>query len=141
MGNVLPMPYCLLSNKNFASSKEIFATLNLKINGNSNVQEFLPDFEKAPILEFVNVYPDAAIKVCFLHYAQANWRKVQQLGLSTFYLENHQMRILIKCFTALASVPPKDILASFWALRDHISCVEGLEDLIHYFEPTYIGKY
>ena len=89
MGRVLPLVYCLLSNKTSDSYKQIFEVLNDKMGGNTAVQKFRPDFEKAPILEFLNMHPNGAVELCFFHFAQANWRKVQQLGLSTIYLGDH----------------------------------------------------
>ena len=56
--------------------------------GGAVVQKFRALFEKAPILEFLNIQPDGEIEACFFHFAQTNWRKVQQLGFSGVYLED-----------------------------------------------------
>ena len=111
------------------------------MDGNAAVQRFRLDFEKAPILEFLNMYPTGAVELCFFHFAQANWRKVQQLGLSTIYLGDHQMKILIKSFTALAFVHPEDISEAFSALKDHTEDIECLQNSVAYFECAYVGQY
>ena len=77
MGRILPMVYCLLSYKTSGSYRQVFEALETSMGGTA-VQKFGHDFEKAPILEFLNVHADAEKEACFFHFAQANWRKVQQ---------------------------------------------------------------
>ena len=42
-------------------------------------KEIVIDFEKAAISAFKSEFPTATIKGCFSHFAQANWRKIQEL--------------------------------------------------------------
>ena len=43
------------------------------------------DFESATINAFRKVFPGIQPKGSFLHFPQANWRKLQEHGLSTMY--------------------------------------------------------
>ncbi|XP_046566692.1 PCNA-interacting partner-like [Haliotis rubra] len=46
------------------------------------------DFELAAIHAIEREFPSAEVKGCFLHYCQAIWRKVQDLGLAVAYRED-----------------------------------------------------
>jgi len=38
------------------------------------------DFEQAFISAFKDIFPNAKINVCFFHFCQCLWRKIQSLG-------------------------------------------------------------
>lgn len=108
MGKVLPMVYCLMSNKTADSYRKVFNILNTNMANGALVNKFRADLEKAPIMQFLDVFPNSEVETCFFHFAQANWRQIQRLGLSPLYLENFEVRRAVKSFTALAFVPPED---------------------------------
>ena len=65
----------------------------------------LLDFKKAPIKAFHSAITRTIIEGCFFHFVQANWRKIQKLGLASLYRTNERLRLLMKSFIALALVP------------------------------------
>ena len=141
MGKILPMVYCLLSNKSSESYRQIFEVLNNEMQGECAVEKFRSDFEKAPIKEFLQVFPERSVEACFFHFAQANWCQIQRLGLSTLYQEDFNIKRLIKSFTALAFTPPNYVLEAFNSLKEVAENTEILEPFVAYFESTYIGKW
>lgn len=141
MGKVLPMVYCFLSSKESGSYQQIFETLLTKMDGQAAVNTFRSDFEKAPMEQFLELFPEKNVEACFFHFAQANWRQIQRLELSTVYLEDFDMKKLIKSFTALAFVPAEHILEAFNCLKEYASDKEILQPFVEYFESTYIGKW
>ncbi|KII62458.1 hypothetical protein RF11_13829 [Thelohanellus kitauei] len=48
----------------------------------------LSDFERAAINAFQATFPNTTHSCCFFHFAQCIWRKVQNYGLETQYIEN-----------------------------------------------------
>lgn len=141
MGKILPMVYCLLSNKTSVSYRQVFEILNVQMGGEVAVEKFRPDFEKAPIKQFMEVFPGRDIEACFFHFAQANWRQIQRLGLSEVYLSDFELKKLIKSFTAVAFVPPEDAYETFNVLKEKASETDALDGFVSYFEDTYIGKW
>ena len=51
-------------------------------------------------------FPTATVKGCFYHFAQAIWRKIQQLGLQVSYQEEESIRKFFRKVISLALVPP-----------------------------------
>ena len=104
-------------------------------------QKFRCDLEKAPALEFMKKFPNAHVETCMFQLAQANWRKTQSFGLATKYLEDMEMKVLMKSFTALAFVPPEHLVETFACLREHVQNDDCLLPLVEYFESTYVAKW
>ena len=44
----------------------------------------------------------------FFHFAQASWRKIQEIGLAPVYREDKKRSMLLKSFIALALIPELD---------------------------------
>ena len=63
------------------------------------------DFEIATIEALKSSFPNANIKGCFFHFAQANWRKIENIGLAKEYQQDTDVRIILKSFVALALIP------------------------------------
>ena len=61
----------------FAAFKNLNAMLDL--------HEVTIDFEIAAIEALKTNFPNANIKNCFFHFAQANWRKIQSVELAKEY--------------------------------------------------------
>ena len=94
------------------------------------------DFEKGLHSSFTSVFLDSAIAGCLFHLGQSCWRKICELGQRVKYNTNADFAIKIKCFTALAFVPPEHVVTSFEELSDD---EEVPAEFVAYFESTYIG--
>ena len=64
------------------------------MHGEAVVTKLRADFEKAPIVQFIETCPDYDVKACFFHFSQENWRKIQNLGFAPQYLEDLETRNL-----------------------------------------------
>lgn len=97
------------------------------------------DFEKAAINTFREVWPLTYVKACcFFHLSQAVYRKVQEVGLQTRYLNDAELSLLIKMLPALAYLPPQHVVPTFESLKTQFP--HEVLPLYDYFENTYVGR-
>lgn len=109
---IVPAVYALLPNRREATYKRLFKLIQEKI------PKFCPkkvhiDFERAAINALKDVFPKIVIKGCNFHFNQALWRKVQEIGLTTQYRDNEEVRNHIRKCAALAYLPP-DYISNAW---------------------------
>ena len=72
-----------------------------------DMQVFRSDFEQAAFGSVKQLFPHASVECCFFHFAQANWRKVVELGLRDAYMTDFDFSLQVRQLTALAFVPPE----------------------------------
>uniref|UniRef100_H3A845 MULE transposase domain-containing protein n=1 Tax=Latimeria chalumnae TaxID=7897 RepID=H3A845_LATCH len=94
------------------------------------------ELERAAINTFRLIFPTVALSACFFHLSQCVWQKVQELRLRQEYIDNEEMRTIIKMLPALAFVPPGDVTAAF----ENIYAPDNLIPLLDYFEDTFVGR-
>jgi len=58
-------------------------------------------------------FPQAEILGCLFHFGQCNFRRIQALSLQGWFTEDAEHALRIKCFQALAFVPPQDVTQRF----------------------------
>ena len=126
--HTLPLVFNLLTRKTEAIYARALTELK-EINPCLSPTVITVDFETASINAFSKVFPGKEPKGCFFHFAQANWRKLQELGLSTLYQKDETIRETVKCLVSLALIPPSDIYLGFEKVIE-----EGQEDLMPFFE-------
>ena len=127
LDQVFPLVYALTTNK----TEEVYVTI-LRTLKQKAVQlrhphaELFPvtsmtDFETAAINAFQNIFPTIRIHLCFFHFAQSVYRKVQELGLSVQYSEEDSwVKQWIHRASSLAFVPPEDVVETFTSLCEQL---------------------
>jgi len=99
----------------------------------------LVDFERAAINAFTSAYPTASVRGCYFHLCQSVLRKVNDVGLKVQYEMDNEVRRFIRCFPALAFVPPENVLEGFEILVETMpQGFDHLDELVTYFEHTYV---
>ena len=95
-GKMMPLAYFLLPDKSTATYRRMFrlledyaATRNLPVFRPAKLQL---DFETAALKAIAEVFPTAEVKGCMFHFTQAVWKKVQRLGLQTYYKSDVNVR-------------------------------------------------
>lgn len=84
---------------------------------------------------------------CIYLSTEPVWRHVQKIGLQERYINDPDFAVGVRQLLALAFVPTDDIskafselcLSEFWNEDRGDVDTDKLQDLIHYFERTYIG--
>lgn len=118
-GRCLPMVYGLLPRKTAAIYLKFLTVIkermDLEIGYNPLTKEaemFQPlqaitsDFEMAIIKAAIQVWGESLIiQLCYFHFKQSMWRKIQDLGLATIYKSDAQVRKFLKLPQVLALVP------------------------------------
>ena len=79
----VPLLYCVTSSKSQADYDLTFKFI--KEGRNVNVTSITVDFEKAAINSIKNNFPHVSICGCFFHFGQCLWRKIQTVGLQSWY--------------------------------------------------------
>lgn len=136
--------YAFLPGKSQAVYEELFQAIvdrceNLGFDLDPNT--IVCDFELAVIKAAKSIFGDhIGVQGCFFHLTQSTWRKIQELGLSQMYQENRDVKLFCGMIDALAFLPCDKISEGLVFLRDNIpEDPEELEDLLDYFDATYIS--
>ena len=102
-------------------------------------ERVISDFE-AGLLQAIDLqFPMARIQGCFYHFAQAIWRKVQNLGLQTTYQDEPDFKTFVSKMVALAFCDQRFIRVVWTGLKDTAPAVDGVDDLVEYFERTWLN--
>jgi hypothetical protein len=77
---------------------------------------------------------------CLFHCGQCIWRKLQSFGLQKKYREVKLFHSNVQKLVALAFVPVSDVVIAFELIADNLEDDDQTDDLIGYFEKTWIGE-
>ena len=146
MDQAFPLVYALTTNKTEEVYTIILRTLKQKAlelrHPNAEVYPVtsMTDFETAAINAFKNVFPNARIHLCFFHFAQSIYRKVQEFGLSQQYnMEDSWVKQWIHSAISLGFVPPENVVDTFNLLCEQLQGVDEGDDALPQVEA--IAKY
>jgi hypothetical protein len=129
--------YFLLPNKTRETYDRMLVELR-RLIPTANPNNVLVDFESATMGAFRVAFPNARVSGCYFHLSQSILRKVNEIGLKVQYERNDEVRGSIRCLAALAHVPVDDVMESFEFLSESMPEVEKMDELLSYFEHTYI---
>ncbi len=110
----------------------------------STPKSFTSDFELALIKAYRIVWPDVPIYLCFFHFKQSMWRKIQELGLAGIYMGDEGVRRLLKLPQVLAFVPIADVQDLFHEMKINLQASINphkakIFEFYEYFERNYVG--
>ena len=137
-GHLLPSLFVLLPNKTESIYSRMWEQIQI-LCPQANPAEMLMDFEKAAINSFERRWPTSVVKGCFFHLTQNIWRKVQAGGMQIRYSQDGELAIRIRMIAALAFAAPHEVASLFADVAGQLPTPET-DDLIGYFERTYIGR-
>ena len=123
---------------------QVFSALNNKceeLGFNLDPVTVNLDFELAVIKAIKSVFGEHVhIQGCFYHLTQNTWRKIQDLDLATTYKGEKDIKLFCGMMDALAFLPCGQVKDGMDYLQS--ICPEELEDLLAYFNTTYVnGSY
>ena len=143
-GQVLPCVFSLLPNKAERTYDRLFQEIiNLIPNFEDGPMSILLDFERAAMNVAETRLPYSNVTGCFFHLSSNIRKRIQSLGLQDRYNNDEVFALNLRMISAIAFAPPDDVIESFDILTDELRRQFGdaLEDLLQYFEDTYIGRF
>ena len=142
-GHYIPLVFCLFNKKTVATYKRVFQVLTEAL-AERKLQSaptlIYADFEKAIQTAVHAVWSKARIRGCRFHLAQAWWRKIQKLGLSTVYNTDTPKGKFLMYFFGLPLLEPKMVRTCFEEhfQRDDSAKDENIKQFLRYISMKYI---
>ncbi|CAK5025603.1 unnamed protein product [Meloidogyne enterolobii] len=135
---VLPVLYCLLSNKSQATYERMWVL----------IRNFWPDFEPnsismdyeaAAINSIRAIFPMCEIRGCLYHLTHNLKKKLAEEGLTQRYRTDAEFAVMCRMITAVAFLPIQDISIGVMALDSGFMPHE-LDPIIDWFVINYTGR-
>ena len=141
-GRIFPCIFALLPNKTEPTYRMLMIVISNLTNGRFPT-DILIDFERGAINAIQAVFANANVKGCFFHLFSNVWKHVQNAGLQVRYVEEPELALQLRMLTALAFLPPQDVVRGFVAVCIEIRTNFGnvAEELLACFENTYVGRF
>lgn len=136
-----PLIYILMPDKSFQSYKFIFKYIR-SFSKEFKLEQLVVDMEYAVIKAAKCYFQTINIQLCYFHFTQSIWRKLQQLGLQKFYYLQTDFRYLFKILCALPFEKTKNIINCFQILKEKSRKFEenNIKILFNYFEKNFIKQ-
>ena len=112
----VPLLFVLMSGKKKSDYKGVMRVVK-DLLPTLSLQEIVLDYEMAMWKAVNSVFPTVPIRGCAFHWGQAVWRKVQDLGLQTSYMEREETYNFCKKLMALPYLPSDSIPGLFAHLQ------------------------
>lgn len=115
--HVFPCIYVILKNKTEVTYLKMYEFI-LRMIGNLNPRAIKTDFEKASI-NALHHFSDAHVSGRQLHLSQAIQRKIQELGRSSMYRTNYNVKKFTRSVKARSYERFTELNNTFFNLRNH----------------------
>jgi hypothetical protein len=142
--NVIPSVFILMPNRRESTYERVFEAIK-NLEPSLNPSSIMTDFERAAINAFTSSFPSSNQRVCFFHFSQCIWRRIQTqecYEIHQQYINDPNLAMQIKMLAALAFIPPNDVIKVFDDLVENVffdSNQQLLKPLIDYFLDNWIG--
>jgi len=133
--------YCLLEQKTTSIYEKMFKIIIDKCEEQNLFPDprFLHvDFEKAVITSASNIFGlELEIRGCFYHLCQSTFRKIQDLGLQTAYMNDDKFSHFCSMIDSLAFLPLERVHEGMDFLKQ--TSISEANELLSYFDTTYVN--
>lgn len=148
-GWVVSLVTVLMTNRDIGSYRQVLQAIKRHVRNITHhqlrPQTVVCDFELALINAVETELPNGTISGCYFHFTQNLWRRVQELGLSGHYRQNHHLRRCIRKVMSLGYLPIPILRMNFDLLRtarrtgNLINRYPALMDFFAYVSNTYVN--
>lgn len=146
-GWFVPLVYILAPNKQKKMYEKAFKVISNRVP-QFKPKHIITDFEIGAINAAKSAFPTATMHGCFFHFCQSIWRHIQAVGLQSRYTSDSTFAHNIRHLLALAFMSVEEILPAFkklmklefWHDNNEKDDNELVQQLLKYFENTYIGE-
>jgi hypothetical protein len=136
----VPLAFILMSRRQTSDYAAIFTALNSILPRRAAVQTIVADFEKATSAAAREVFQGVTIEGCNVHWSQALWRKVQEVGLQVSYNEDRNIHKTVRSILALPFLPVHEVKDAFQYIKSHSGDDDRLLALLSYVEKVWINS-
>ena len=133
----VPLLFVLMSGKKKSDYKGVLRVVK-DLLPTLSLQEIVLDYEMAMWKAVNSVFPTVPVRGCAFHWGQAVWRKVQDLGLQTSYMEREETYNFCKKLMALPYLP-SDSIPGLFAHLQGTATTNGLVQLCQYISSTWVS--
>lgn len=137
-GIVIPIIYALLPDKKTSTYLQLLEKLK-EIEPTIAPSTLMVDFELASMNAFAETFPGIQISGCLFHFKQNIFRNICSKGFKSHYNTDSGFRLRANMLPALAYVKPEMVINYFEVLVSS-NLLEDMDDVVCYFEDTYIGR-
>ncbi|KAF9763292.1 hypothetical protein NGRA_1364 [Nosema granulosis] len=109
---MIPLLYCFLESIAEATYVRMFNAIHSNLAKYEiflNPTNIQIDYEVAAFNAIKRCFPDSSISGCLFHFAQALWRKVAELGLTSLLNDDLSFCNSVELIAALALVPVSEL--------------------------------
>lgn len=129
--------YCLLPNKTRLIYDRVLEEVK-RLVPEAAPDVIITDFETNAMSAFGDAFPSARVTGCYFHLCQSVLRKVNEIGMKVEYETRDEVRGYVRCLAALSHVPAANVVEAFDVLADDPPDTEHIDELLSYFEHTYV---
>lgn len=123
-----------------------FKEIAIRLDGDKP-KMLMSDFELGAINAAKQAFGKPKIKGCFFHLEKNIWAHIQSIGLQSKYVSDPVFALNVRQLMALPFIPASDIPGAFeqmcktefWMPDEDNEYSVQLQELLNYFETTYIG--
>lgn len=142
-GRSFPCFFILCKSKSESTYIKIFNELKkLKFQPKYMISDFEKAFPNAGKVVFTNIVTFG----CIFHFGQACWRRLQDLGLVSYYKSNNIFRKFFRKMLNLTFYPEDKIIYEFEKLAENIlihsansTNINNIDRFVSYFKRMFIG--
>jgi len=132
----VPIFFIIMSGRRAKDYSTIFSWLKENY-APLNVKNIVMDFEHAVWKSVKEIFPNVHIQGCLFHWTQSLYRKIQDIGLQTFYHEKKDVFLFCRKLMALPFLPAELIEKTFDEMN-HPDCAPQLKELLKYLDDQWI---
>ena len=140
----IPVAFVMMSGRSSPDYVSVFKAL-MGLVPQAKVGKIVLDFERAVWSALYGMmsrdeFPQVTIKGCFFHFAQAVFRKIQNLGLKTSYVKDLGTKDICRRMMSLPLLPEQCVEAEFRHLNEKCdeSGIEALQRFGEYMRKNWI---
>lgn len=147
-GRVLPFLTVLMTNKTIGDYRQILQAVKrkvLRLTGHTwEPASIVMDFEQALITAVETDLPNTRTELCYFHFNQSLWRRIQELGLTRAYKRDENLKEILRKVMSLGFLPVALVRNNFTLLRNSpgtrrkIYQYPALFDFFNSVQNTYI---
>ncbi|KAK9717832.1 MULE transposase domain [Popillia japonica] len=131
--------YALLPNRTKETYEHLLKQLKI-LQPVLSPRTITVDFEKPMITALRNEFPDARLRGCLFHFTQCILRDVKSKGLKQRQETDVEFALKLRMLPAVAFVPTESVVEVFETLSENEIFPPEAQEVVDYFEDTWIGR-